>query len=160
MPYNDATTPEPFTSNGSRTVYFGVAKSATPATALAQPVARNKPDVAATDGVQTTFFAQLVGGTHRFYGTSAAAPHAAAVGALMKQLANQHQVIFGQTTLEQVLRSTASPITNGSPQANGAGLINAAAALEAVTGLPTPLKTFLPLSTHAFTIPATQAGAG
>jgi hypothetical protein len=148
VPYSDASTPEAFTSLGLRTVYFETAKDAAPAAALAQPIVRNKPDIAATDGVQTTFFAEFIDGVYRFYGTSAAAPHAAAVGALLKQLANQRHSIFGQTTLEQVLRSTASPIPHGSAQASGAGLINAAAALEAVTGLPEPLKTFLPLTAN------------
>ena len=44
----------------------------------------SKPDVVATDCGDTTFFAaSQLGGVWRFYGTSAAAPHAAAVAALM-----------------------------------------------------------------------------
>ena len=44
-----------------------------------------KPDIAATDCGATTFFASLSAGVWRFCGTSAAAPHAAAVAALVRQ---------------------------------------------------------------------------
>ncbi len=52
-------------------------RMATPAASLPTPQTLDKPDVAASDCVATTFFAQLVGSTWRFCGTSAAAPHAA-----------------------------------------------------------------------------------
>jgi hypothetical protein len=58
---------------------------------LAQPVVRLKPDIAAPDGVDTTFFVPppiIPGDPHPvFFGTSAAAPHAAAVGALLIEAA-------------------------------------------------------------------------
>jgi hypothetical protein len=67
---------------------------------LAQPQLRQKPDMAAPDGVNTTFFPQpelggsdyealygMPDGFPNFFGTSAAAPHAAGVAALLIQKA-------------------------------------------------------------------------
>jgi hypothetical protein len=65
---------------------------------LATPVTRQKPNVVAPDGGNTTFFAQQLGfrnsaepkcinavNSWNFFGTSAAAPHAAGVAALLLQ---------------------------------------------------------------------------
>ncbi len=70
-----ATSPiEPFSSDGPRPMYF--APDGTPKTVNLQ-----KPDIAAADGVMTS-----VPGFEHFYGTSAAAPHAAAIAALVWSL--------------------------------------------------------------------------
>ena len=66
--------------------------------ALATPVTRQKPNFVAPDGGNTTFFAEILGGradsilqcenapgTYNFFGTSAAAPHAAGIAALLLQ---------------------------------------------------------------------------
>ncbi len=71
----------------------------------------------------------------RFFGTSAAAPHAAAVGALMKEQANSLSKPLAQGFAESILEKTAATIANGSPQATGAGLINATAAITGVNDL-------------------------
>lgn len=76
--------PEDFTSPGPSYIYFdpnGVR--------LANPVVRQKPDVAAMDGGNNTFFSgDTTADTDtqpNFYGTSAAAPHAAAIAGLVLQ---------------------------------------------------------------------------
>jgi fibronectin type 3 domain-containing protein len=112
------------------TLFFSSTPSTTP---LAAPKVLAKPDFAATDGVRTTFFAQLIGGVERFFGTSAAAPQAAAVGALLRQFDPGLLPAGIMTTLRNTGRSVA---TNGSASAVGGGYIDAAAALASVHPRP------------------------
>ncbi len=77
-----ATNPvETFSSDGPRRVFYNANGTAiTPGNFLATGGAvRQKPDLAAADGVSTS-----VPGFLPFYGTSAAAPHAGAIAALLK----------------------------------------------------------------------------
>jgi hypothetical protein len=76
--------PETYTSTGPCTILFD-----SDGRRLAHPDVREKPDVSAMDGANTTFFGS---DTTRdsdtfpnFFGTSCAAPHAAAIGALVLQ---------------------------------------------------------------------------
>lgn len=76
---------EYFSSLGPTAIYFD--QDNVP---LARPEIRLKPEIAAPDGVDTTFFGSpgIPGDAHPlFFGTSAAAPHAAAVGALLIEAA-------------------------------------------------------------------------
>jgi hypothetical protein len=130
VPYDDSNTPEDFSSRGYPTYYFGPVIGTTPAAALPSPETRYKPDVGATDGGRNTFFGYLDGAHYRFYGTSAASPHGAAVATLMEQLANIMGLPMNQAFAESVLEDTASAMASGSAQANGSGLINALAALD------------------------------
>jgi hypothetical protein len=136
VPYDDATTPQAYTSRGPTTFYYGpTTRDPSPpaATALPTPQIVAKPDVAATDGGRTTFFAQQVGGVWRFYGSSAAAAHTAGIVALIRH----HTPSASPPTIATQLASTATVIPNGTSASSGAGLINALTALAA-GGPPLP----------------------
>lgn len=74
--------PEAFTSPGPSTIYFDKNNER-----YRKPQIRQKPDMAAMDGANTTFFgndsAVDPDTFPNFFGTSAAAPHAAAIAALV-----------------------------------------------------------------------------
>lgn len=78
--------PEFFTSPGPSTIYFSRNNRR-----FDKPDVRQKPDLAAMDGGNTTFFFEDAledeDTLPNFFGTSAAAPHAAAIGALVLQAA-------------------------------------------------------------------------
>lgn len=118
VPYFNQLTPESFTSAGPATILFS-----TNGTPIA-PTIRAKPDLASIDGTNTTFFGSDAEGDGRpnFFGTSAAAPHAAAVGALVRQ-ANP---TFTASQVYNRLKQTALDIsTVGVDNLTGSGLINA-----------------------------------
>ena len=134
VPFDDSSTVEPFSSRGPVTHYFGQVTSTTPAAPLGSPETLAKPDVAATDGAATSFFAQLVGGVWRFFGTSEAAPHAAALAALLLQ-AYPHAMV---SQIYTDLRSTAVQVGAFGADAEGAGLLDAFSAVSSgVAGSPT-----------------------
>ncbi len=145
VPFDDSGSAEPYSSRGPVTHYFGPVESEAPASAIA-PQAIAKPDVAATDCGVTTFFASFeeAEGVWRFCGTSAAAPHAAAVAALLRQ-ANPGA---GAAEVRSRLTATARPVGAFGPDAVGAGLIDAGAALQrlalppaiAIVKAPPPLS--------------------
>ena len=74
--------PEAFTSPGPSTIYFDKDSQR-----LRHVEYREKPDLAAMDGANTTFFSSDTANDDdtfpNFFGTSAAAPHAAAIAALV-----------------------------------------------------------------------------
>jgi hypothetical protein len=127
---------ESFSASGPSHILFDASGNRLPALQT-----RLKPDISATDGINTSFFgSKFPDGTipgnkdplSNFFGTSAAAPNAAAVAVLMKQLnpnitVDQARTAFG-TTATPLLGQSQSVWT---PEA-GYGLINAAAALSAV----------------------------
>ena len=99
--------PEFFTSPGPSTIYFDTDNAR-----LARPEVRQKPDFAAMDGGNTTFFledaAEDEDDLPNFFGTSAAAPHAAAIGALVLQAAGGPGSIR-PPRMRQILRQSAFP---------------------------------------------------
>ena len=130
-PWYDRENPESFTSKGSTTILFEPDGTAKPV-----PEVRRTPDITAIDGTNTTFFGgDIAIDSDRFpnfFGTSAAAPHAAAIAALVKE-ANP------DATPKQVydrLQVTAKDIhIPGRDDLTGVGLINA---YDAVFGQPIP----------------------
>jgi hypothetical protein len=131
--YNATEAPETFSSRGPVTHYFEPADGVTAAAPLVTPKEISKPDVVATDGGADTFFGSCVSNTWRFFGTSAAAPHAAAVAAL------ERQAVPGATAAEvkQAQLETAGPVGAFSPgPAIGAGIVNAAAAIAKLKSEP------------------------
>jgi subtilisin family serine protease len=117
------------------------------------PALRFKPELAAPDGVNSTFFgidSDYDPDTFRnFSGTSAAVPHAAAVAALMRQLAPE----LTPAAILDVLRGTARDIgAPGRDPRAGDGLIDADAALNAVAA-PLPTATATPPASPTPTAP-------
>ncbi len=123
--HNTVAAPEPYSSRGPVTHYFGPVDSVAPAEPLATPSVLSKPDVTATDCGRTSFFVPS-GSVYRFCGTSAAAPHAAAVAALMRQ----RNPAFTPTQIRAALTGSARPIDALGSSAVGAGLVDAVGALN------------------------------
>jgi hypothetical protein len=122
VPFNNSAVVEDFSSIGPATYCWGPVVDTSPAAAIA-PCQTATVDLAATDGTQNSFFGS--GSPPRFFGTSAAAPHAAAVAALLldkEQCLTPTQVI---ATLKASGRSVGSAGTD----VVGAGLVDAQAAL-------------------------------
>jgi Subtilase family/IPT/TIG domain len=131
VPYDDSTTPESYTSRGPVTFYYGPVAGTTPAAPLGSPLVLSKPDLAATDGGANSFFGTLVSGRWRFYGTSAAAPHAAGAAALLLQKVPSltPAAVLGN------MQTTAHAVANGgTSDVVGSGLVDAAAAIQHALG--------------------------
>ena len=122
--------PESFTSKGGEvTIYFD---------ASGAPVRRHtfKPDIAAPDGNNTTFFGGAdfdLDDNPNFFGTSAAAPNAAAVSLLLQELNNN----LNPEQVRAALEESAIDVTGfgagpGVDNTTGAGLIDALKALDYV----------------------------
>ena len=112
--------PESFTSHGPNPILFNADGSA-----KASVEVRQTPDIACTDAANTTFFGgQIPDGDNfpNFFGTSAAAPHAAAVAALVKQ---QYSGIANEDVLQKMIDSAKDIAPSGYDNITGHGLINA-----------------------------------
>jgi hypothetical protein len=130
--FSTKSAPERYSSRGPVVHDFGpVLEGTSPAPAI-PPEELSKPDLVATDCGRTTFFSSFgtlsgVEGWH-FCGTSAAAPHVAAVAALMlaaKPTAEPEDV-------RAALVASAKPVGLYGPCAIGAGLVEAVGAVEEV----------------------------
>ncbi len=127
-PFNAGNVVEAFSSDGPRRLFFNAANQPyTPGNLLSTGgIVRQKPDVTAADAVQVTG----VGGFGSpFFGTSAAAPHVAAIAALLKS------AMPAKTAQEirQALLATAIDIeAPGVDRDSGAGIIMATDALRAL----------------------------
>lgn len=121
---------EPFSSSGGNLPFFFTGAGSP---LVGAPQVRVKPDLTAPDGTNTTFFGQdLEGdGVPNFSGTSAAAPHAAAVAALIRQ----KNPSLSPAEVLGVMTSTATDIESpGFDFLSGFGLIDALAAVGAAGG--------------------------
>lgn len=127
--YNDSTTPEFYSSRGPVTHYFQPTPSTT---ALGSPAVIAKPDIAATDDVQSKF-GFIESGVRRFAGTSAAAPQAAGIGALLEERDPALNPAEIMSTLSGTARAVAN---NGTASDVGGGYLDAAAALASVVPFP------------------------
>jgi subtilisin family serine protease len=125
--FNSTTAPEEYSSRGPVRHDFGpVEEGSEPAEELPSPEILSKPDLVATDCGLTTFFAQFVKEQGwRFCGTSAAAPHAAGVAALMldKKSATPTQI-------RTALQASALEVGEFGACSVGAGLIDATEAIK------------------------------
>jgi subtilisin family serine protease len=126
---------ETFSSDGPRRVFFE--PDGTPITpgdfSSTGGEVRQKPDIAAADGVMTA-----TPGFNPFFGTSAAAPHAAAIAALMAELSN-----LTPSGMKQVFAASALDIeAAGMDRDSGYGIIDAVAAVGTTTP-NTPLDCYV-----------------
>ncbi len=117
---------EDFSSDGPRRVFFhGDGTPITPSNFLSSGgVVRQKPDMTAADGVSTAS-----SGFNTFFGTSAAAPHAAALAALMKDLDPSLSPGVARQIFEQTALDIEAP---GFDRDSGHGIIMAEALLESL----------------------------
>ncbi|MBE9066481.1 S8 family serine peptidase [Leptolyngbya cf. ectocarpi LEGE 11479] len=123
--------PEDSTSLGGTPILFDTAGNR-----LATPIVRDAPDFTSVDGTNTTFFAPGEDpendGFNNFFGTSAAAPHAAGVVALMLQAKPDAT----PAEIEAALEATAiDMLTPGFDRLTGAGFIQADAAISNLLGV-------------------------
>jgi len=119
---------------------------------LAAPVVRQKPDFVAPDGVNTTFFGftladgglvdnSTVAGCANnasypnYFGTSAAAPHAAGLAALMLQ----YNSTLTPAQIISAMQKSAAPMDNPAPDSlTGYGFLQAGAAMALLPAPPLP----------------------
>jgi hypothetical protein len=137
-PFSASNSFELFTSDGPRRIFFNA--DGTPVTpgnfSSTGGTVRNKPDITAADGVSTTLPENS--GLNPFYGTSAAAPHAASVAALLKSASPA----ITQAQVRTALTSTAIDIgATGNDRDSGAGIVMAFEAVNSlgITGTANPI---------------------
>ncbi|HVD39020.1 MAG TPA: S8 family serine peptidase [Solirubrobacterales bacterium] len=133
VPYSDSSRIERYSSRGPVAHLFGPVEGPGSAVPLGAPEVISKPDLAATDCGVTTFFASPSASRWRFCGTSAAAPHAAAVAALVRQA----KPTLPPQQVRTALEGTAAPVGGFPADAAGAGRVDAFAA---IAGLPGPIE--------------------
>lgn len=125
---------EEFSSDGPRRVFFSPDGSPiTPGDFTSSGgLLLQKPDIAAADGVSTTFSPPSK--FNPFLGTSAAAPQAAAIAALLLSCAPRTTA----AQIRAVLERTAIPIEGASPNVTaGHGIVMANAAAQAICAVST-----------------------
>jgi subtilisin family serine protease len=123
--FTSANRVETFSSDGPRRIFFTADGGAiTPDLSATGGQVLLKPDITAADGVSTS-----VSGFTSFYGTSAAAPHAAAIAALVRAV-NLQQV--PAVTAATLLATSIDVQAAGWDRDSGAGIVMAYQAVAAV----------------------------
>lgn len=121
VPYYNPKVAESFTSKaGAMTFLFAPNGAALPA-----PTTRQKPNIASIDGTNTSFFGggDYEGdGFQNFFGTSAAAPHAAAVAALLR---SAEPALTSAQVYSRLLGSARLIGTTATDPLTGPGLLDA-----------------------------------
>ena len=119
---------ESFSSSGGTPILFDTAGNR-----LANPEIGSKPEIVAPDGGDTTFFGTDTDGNGfpNFFGTSAAAPHAAGVAALLLQAKPSSTPLQIYSALENTAINMGAP---GFDFDSGFGLIQADTALASAPG--------------------------
>lgn len=125
-PFSAANVSETFTSDGPRRIFFQPNGTPyTPDLLATGGVVRQKPDITAADGVAVTGVGNF---SNPFFGTSAAAPHAGAIAALLKS-ANP---ALTPAEVRALLTSSAIDIeAPGIDRDTGAGIVMAYNVLQA-----------------------------
>ncbi|HTO86249.1 MAG TPA: S8 family serine peptidase [Thermoanaerobaculia bacterium] len=127
-PFNSTNVTETFSSDGFRRYFFNADSSAITPGNFSSTGGQllDKPDVTAADGVSCS-----APGFDPFFGTSAAAPHAGAIAALVKSAAPG----LTATQVSGFLTSTAIDIMgSGVDRDSGVGILDAFNAVQAATG--------------------------
>jgi uncharacterized repeat protein (TIGR01451 family) len=132
-PFDASQLPETFTCDGPRRVFYDVNGNLLPGAPAGNfsstgGVVRQKPDVTAADGVSTD-----VNNFRPFFGTSAAAPHAAAIAGLLKSAMPALTPAQVRTALAGSAIDILAP---GWDRDTGAGIVMAYQALAAVGAPP------------------------
>ena len=120
---------ETFSSDGPRRIFYEAAGAAITPGNFSSTGGRvlQKPDVTAADGVRTS-----TPGFADFHGTSAAAPHAAAIAALMVEAAGGPGKVTPAALRTAMTVSALDIMAAGHDAASGAGIVMAPGAVDAV----------------------------
>ena len=127
VPYNNSAALETYSSWGPAKYCWGPVVGTTPAAALV-PCQNATVDMSATDGGQNSFFGG--GSPNRFFGTSAAAPHAAALAALMLD----KEPCLTPAQVIDTLKTTGHAVGAAPVDGAGGGLVDAVNSLTAASG--------------------------
>ena len=135
-PFNATNTVETFESDGPRRLFFQ--PNGTPYTpgnfSSTGGVVRQKPDITAADGGVVS---GAGGFSNPFFGTSAAAPHAAAIAALVKQA----RPLLTNAQIRTALLASAIDIeAPGVDRDSGVGIIMADTAIQSAGGVPVEIE--------------------
>ena len=145
--FTTATRVETFSSDGPRRIFYNVdGTPITPGNILYGTnggIVRQKPDITAADGVNTSGNS-LGAGLNPFSGTSAAAPHAGAIAAIIKS----SNPSLTPSQIRTILTTTAIDVeTAGVDPTAGFGILNANAAMAAAQAIQLTEQADLTLGT-------------